>query len=139
MQYIVYILLALSLSSFTPDSLQDISFVLKHVETEGRVDAVGDNGRAYGILQIHKGAILDVNRRFNTNYRHIDAFDEVCSDEIFFLYISLGIELYEKKHKRSPSEEEIVRWWNGGIYRGHMKKSTRKYYDRYRKYKKQLC
>jgi len=45
---------------------------LMHVESKGKVHAIGDNGRAVGCLQIHKGVIEDVNRAYNTTYRLSD-------------------------------------------------------------------
>lgn len=137
--YIVLVSIALSLSSQASESLSEISHILKYVETQHRTDAVGDGGKAYGILQIHKGAILDVNRYFGTYYTHQDAFDEVCSEEIFELYITMGIELYMKKYGVIPAEEQIVRMWNGGIYRGYRIKSTINYYCKYLEYKRFVC
>jgi hypothetical protein len=114
--------------------------VLKHVETNNRPDAIGDNGKAYGVLQIHKVAIIDVNRYYGTNYRHQDAFDVVCAEEIFNLYIGLGITLFRNRNRcRSPTEQDMVRMWNGGIYSGHRRDTTIKYYNRYLKLKKKLC
>ena len=140
MKILLVVLLSFSLSSsaYTPDNLSNIRFVLKHVETNHRLDVIGDGGKAYGILQIHKGVILDVNRYYGTTYTHKDAFDVVCAEEIFNLYIGIGVELFEKKYCRSPTEEEIVRMWNGGCYKGYLYKSTKPYYLKYLKYKKLL-
>lgn len=137
---ILLVLLALSLSSFTPDGLSDIRTVLKHVETNNRPKAVGDNGKALGVLQIHKAAIIDVNRHYGTTYTHQDALQVNCAEEIFDLYIGLGIKRFKKSNGcRSPTEEQIVRFWNGGIYSGHKRPTTIKYYKRYLKFKKLLC
>ena len=137
---LLLILLALSLSSFTPDGLSDIRTVLKHVETNNRPDAVGDNGKAYGVLQIHQAAILDVNNHYGTNYRHQDAFEVNCAEEIFNLYIGLGIKRFKHFNGcRSPTEQDIVRMWNGGIYSGYKRSTTIKYYRKYKTYKKLLC
>jgi len=32
------------------------------VESDGRADAIGDNGRAVGVLQIHPECVQDINR-----------------------------------------------------------------------------
>ena len=138
-RFVYFVIMLLSLSSFSGAGLRgldSISSVLKHVETNHNPALVGDGGRAFGILQIHKGAIMDVNRRYGTYYTHQDAFDVVCSEEIFRLYIGLGIEIYQRKNNcQYPSVEQIVRMWNGGIYRGHIKSSTIRYYKKYLKYK----
>tara|TARA_R110002051_G_scaffold323138_1_gene415826 strand:+ start:111 stop:518 length:408 start_codon:yes stop_codon:yes gene_type:complete len=126
-------MIILSVSSIV--NLLEVSQVLKQVETNNNTEVIGDNGRAYGVLQIHKICIDDVNRHYSTHYTHKDAFSEVCSDEIFNLYISMGIQLFCKRYGRDPNEEEIVRFWNGGIYTGHKKQATIPYYKKYLKYK----
>lgn len=128
----------ISLSSFATPTLFEISNVLKQVESSRNVKAIGDNGKAYGILQIHKAAIVDVNRFFGTNYIHEDAFDETCLEEIFFYYINAGVKRFIKKYDRRPTEQEIVRMWNGGIYQGYRIDATIKYYNKYKKYRN-LC
>jgi hypothetical protein len=133
------VFLSLSLLLFIPDELKDIRFVLKHVETHNQPDAIGDNGKAYGVLQIHKIAVDDVNRLYGTDYTHQDAFNVVCSEEIFNLAIKAGIKRYKRIYCRSPTEGELVRMWNGGIYRGYKIDATLKYYKRYKKFKKLLC
>jgi len=124
--------LTLILSFILSFNLSNISEILKEVESNGDIEAIGDSGLAYGVLQIHKGVIEDVNRYYGTDYLHDDAFIEVCAEEIFNLYLAIGINLYVKKHGKVPSTEDVVRMWNGGIYRGYRKESTEKYYKKYK-------
>ena len=105
--------------------------ILKVVETNNNPDSIGDNGRSYGILQIQRSVLSDVNRIYGTNYKHKDMFDEEASEEVFMLYMCLGKEKFLKKHCRFPTEEELVRMWNGGIYKGYTYKQTKKYYKKY--------
>ena len=139
MRYLLVVLLSLTLSSFSaPDRLEKIYQVLKYVESNNNPEAVGDNGKAHGVLQIHKICVDDINRVYNTDYTHQQAFDETHSREMFHLYIKFGIRLFKIKYCRSPTEEEIVRMWNGGIYRGYRIKATKKYYKRYIQFKRLL-
>ena len=131
--------LTLLLSPFTSYELNDIRFVLKHVETNNQPNLIGDNGKAYGVLQIHEIAVDDVNRIYETDYTHEDAFNVVCAEEIFNLAIKAGVKRYEQIYNKAPTEGEIVRMWNGGVYRGYKIKATLKYYKRYKKYKSLLC
>lgn len=131
----VILILLLTLCADTSPNITHIMEVLKQVESRGNTKAIGDSGRAYGILQIHNICVKDVNRLYGTNYSHSDAFDEVCSEEIFTLYLSKGIEFYKKKHGKHPTEKDIVRMWNGGIYSGYRKNSTLGYYKKYLKFK----
>ena len=130
MRCLTIIVLLFSLSSSATD-LNVMFEVIKEVETNNQWDAVGDNGKAFGIAQIHKICVDDVNRIYGTDYEHIDMFDESCAKEVFVLYLTAGIDRYQRKHGTSPTEGQIVRMWNGGIYRGYLKNATRRYLRRY--------
>lgn len=118
------------------ETLLEIADVLKEVESNNNPEAVGDGGLAFGNLQIHKACIIDVNRYYGTTYTHEDAKNPVISEDIFVKYLSLGIKLYKKRCGNAPSEDEIVRMWNGGIYKGHTYKSTLGYLNKYKKRKR---
>lgn len=105
------------------------------IESNSNPCEVGDNGRGIGILQIHKICVEDVNRIYGTNYKHRQMFDKELSQEIFILYLVYGAILYKEKFCRYPNEEELVRMWNGGIYNGYRKSSTKIYYKQYLKFK----
>lgn len=132
---LLFLFLSLSLVS-SGNNLSEIIPVLKQVETNGDDKAIGDNGKAFGVLQIHKICVDDVNRIYGTKYTHQDAFNEACAEEIFILYISYGIKIFKNKYNKEPTEQDIVRMWNGNCYNGYKKKSTVKYYERYKKFKK---
>ena len=111
--------------------LTSIMSILKTVETNNDVDAIGDNGTSYGILQIQRSVLSDVNRIYDTNYKHIDMFSEEASEEVFRLYLCYGKEVFLRKHCRFPTEEDLVRMWNGGIYKGYTYNQTESYYQKY--------
>ena len=131
---LITILLSLPLSSYAYN-LEEIYEVLIHLESNNNPKAIGDSGKAYGILQIHKICVKDINRLYDTNYTHEQAFSETYSREMFFLYMSYGIKRFKVKHCRSPTEEEVVQFWNWGLYR--IPKNNN-YYKRYLKYEKIL-
>lgn len=126
----IIVLLLFSLSSSATD-LNVMFEVIKEVETNNQWDAVGDNGKAFGIVQIHKICVDDVNRIYGTDYSHTDMFDESCAKEVFVLYLTAGIDRYQNIHGTSPTEGQIARMWNGGIYRGYLKNTTKRYLRRY--------
>jgi hypothetical protein len=142
----ILLLLVLFAVSFTAQSenLEDISNVLKHVESEHDPAALGDwrgdTPTAFGILQIRKIAIDDVNRVYNTSYTVNDAFDIECSEEIFKLYIDHWTNKLEQREGRQASTADIVRIWNGGP-RGYQKNSTKWYLKKFLRYRKNryLC
>ena len=126
------------LKAYILSTLASIMSILKTVETNNNTDSIGDNGRSYGILQIQRSVVSDVNRIYNTEYSHDDMFSEKASEEVFKLYICYGREVFLKKHCRFPTESEMVRMWNGGIYKGYTYKQTKSYYQKYLDVKREL-
>lgn len=133
----IFICLSLLISFYVQaENLDSIYQILKEVESNNNPKAIGDGGKAYGILQIHKICVDDVNRIYKTNYTHEQMFDESCAQEVFNLYLKHGIKRYKSRYCCNPTTEQIVRMWNGGIYTGYKKESTEKYYKRYLKFEK---
>ena len=125
--------------SFTADSevdLTEISEVLVEVESNNNPEAIGDGGLALGVLQIHEGVVLDVNHYYGTEYTHEDAKNPDIAQDLFIKYLSLGIDLYTKRCGYPPTEAQIVRMWNGGIYKGHEYTDTMAYLEKYKLQKK---
>lgn len=126
-----------NISIFAKEQLdfKTILVVLKKIESNNNPNAIGDDGKAFGILQIHKIYVDEVNQRFGTEYSHKDMFNEDCAEEVFTLYMKYAIKVYYRKYKKYPNEEVIVRSHNGGLYTGYRKKSTMNYYKKYIKWK----
>jgi hypothetical protein len=136
MRKILMLVLLIS-TSITANNINNIREVLKHVETSYNSDLIGDGGASFGILQIQKGVILDINRKFGTDYTHQDAFEVNCAEEIFELYIQMYTDKLEKREARAATEEDIVRIWNGGP-RGYQRSSTLGYLVKYKETKEKL-
>lgn len=117
---------------------KEIVQVLKYVESYNNPSAIGDGGDSWGVLQIQKPAVDDVNRYFGTHYQHEDMFNEACAEEVAILYMRMGAELYKKRHGVEASEEVLVRNHNGGIYRGYRYRATKKYYRTYLEWKDRI-
>lgn len=94
------------------------------VESGGDPTAVGDGGRALGMLQIHEAVIHDVNRIYGTNFAHTDAFVPRWARRIARLYL----QHYCGAH---ASAERYARTWNGGP-RGPKKGATLPYWRKVR-------
>ena len=139
----LFLLAMLFAVSFTAQSetLEDIADVLKYVESEHNPKALGDyrgeTPTAFGILQIRKIAIEDVNRVYGTKYRIKDAFNISCAEEIFKLYTDYWSTRLEKREGREATTADIVRIWNGGP-RGYKKTSTKWYHKKFLKYRKRI-
>ena len=94
------------------------------VESSGNDQAIGDNGRALGPLQIHRGVVLDVNRITGSNYRHSEMTNRAAARAV--------CEAYLRHYGRGKSLEEKARIWNGGP-QGHKKTVTLSYWRRVQK------
>lgn len=90
-------------------TFDDFLDVLTIVESNNDPYAVGDNGRAFGILQIHEIMVRDYNRIYDENYVHEDAFDPRISREI-----ARGIFAHYTKSIEEPTTKHLAFIWNGG-------------------------
>ena len=102
---------------------------LEQVESNGKVLAVGDKGKAYGCLQIWDVVIQDVNRISKSNYKHKDAFNRDKAFKIVEIYLEHWGKIYEKRTGRKVTNEVYARVFNGGPI-GYKKKSTIKYWKK---------
>jgi len=110
----------------TMTTLSNLITALIIVESSGNDQAIGDQGRAIGCLQIHKAVILDVNRITGSHYRHQDMTNRVAARAV--------CEAYLKHYGRGATTEQLARRWNGGPT-GDRKSATEAYWA---KVKKQL-
>jgi len=106
---------------------------LSVLESGNNPGAIGDNGKAFGILQIHAIAVREHNEQFNTTYTHQDCFNPEIAKLITENLLRLGSEMHYEKCGVEANESDIVRMHNGGIYRGANKESTLKYLEDYYK------
>ena len=106
-----------------------LASLLMQVETGNR-PLVGDNGRALGPLQVHAGAVQDVNRAFGTRYRHADMMDRAASVAVLDRYLWLYAQ--PRRLGRAVTNEDRARIWNGGPD-GWRRAATLPYLERVRR------
>ena len=118
------------------DQSMDI-FIKALIEVESRGDtfAIGDGGKAVGILQIHPIMVREVNRILEKEgvqevYTYNDRYDYDKSVEMFLIW-------YDYYHKYA-SYERIARCWNGGP-RGDTYHCTKPYWYKVSYYMNQLA
>ena len=87
-------------------NLTNLITALIAVESSGNDQAIGDNGRALGPLQIHRGVVLDVNRITGSNYRHSEMTNRAAARAV--------CEAYLRHYGRGKTTEQQARIWNGG-------------------------
>ena len=101
-----------------------INAIIK-VESNDNVNAIGDNGKAVGCMQIWKVVVDDVNKVSKLKYNYNDRFNKEKSIEIFKLYINKYA--IAKRLGRTPTNEDMARIWNGGP-NGFKKAGTKQYW-----------
>ena len=113
-------------SNTTAMNLNNLITALMIVESAGNDLAIGDNGRALGPLQIHRGVVLDVNRITGSNYRWESMTNRAQARAV--------CEAYLKHWGKGCTTEQLARKWNGGGPSGDKKKATEAYWLRVKKH-----
>lgn len=110
------------------------------IESGGNKHAIGDNGEAVGILQIHTIMVDDVNRINKLNnakqrFEYNDRKNPGDSADIFYIYTLhyskqetvIMMNKETKQEEKMKAAEIIARRWNGGP-KGELKDSTLGYW-----------
>jgi len=97
------------------------------VESNGNDRAIGDDGLAYGALQIHACYVQDASEYANKSWTHEDAYDRETAIDIFLAYMSRYAT--EKRIGRAVTIEDIARIHNGGP-NGYKKACTINYWNK---------
>jgi len=109
-------------------TLSNLISALIMVESSNNDLAIGDQGRAIGCLQIHRGVVLDVNRITGSNYRWEAMTNRVQARAV--------CEAYLRHYGKGKTTEDQARIWNGGP-QGHKKKTaTQAYWNKVEKHLK---
>jgi len=82
------------------------------IESGGDVHAIGDNGNAWGPMQITQGVSDDVNEYYARDFTRDQCFDRFHSKQIFFLYSD--IYATEDRIGRKVTLEDRARIWHCG-------------------------
>jgi hypothetical protein len=82
------------------------------VESSGNDLAIGDNGRAIGPLQIHRGVVQDVNRITGSNYQWQQMTNRVQARAVCEAYLKHYVT--EKRINRKPTVADFAKVWNSG-------------------------
>lgn len=107
------------------NTLPALIAALALVESNNNPRAIGDAGKAIGVLQIHPIMVAEANRLAGTTYKWPDScYSIVNSSNIAAIYFSQW---------PGASAETLARRWNGGP-RGDVKKATVDYWNKVRKH-----
>jgi len=101
---------AISATADTPRLIE----ALVRVESNGKANAVGDSGKAFGILQIHEITVKEANRLAQTRFTHADMMNPTKSREVATIVLNHYAKHIQKTTGREASEQELAYIWNGG-------------------------
>lgn len=108
--------------AINPDEIERLLPALEAVESGGRADAIGDCGRAAGVLQIHPIMVRECNRILGRDWFTLaDRFSVSRSRAMARVYFG--------HHGEGWTLEQAARAWNGGP-KGYTKKATLKYWEK---------
>ena len=97
------------------------------VESSGYPNAVGDDGLAYGCLQLHAAYVQDAAEYARQDWVHEDAFDPETAKQIVRAYMARYAT--KKRLGREPTYSDLARIHNGGPS-GYKKTATDKYWQK---------
>lgn len=116
----------------------DLVHSICQVESGNNPNAVGDNGKSFGIAQIQKICVDDVNRilrlkKSEKRFNYEDRKSVSKSQEMMKIYVEFYGRQYAKETGMKPTDKVLSRIWNGGPH-GWKLDATYAYYQRVRKY-----
>lgn len=103
------------LSANAVEVSDNLLFALKMAESGCKSHAIGDNGKAVGILQLHKVYVDDANRIIGYNkYTYTDRYDASKSEEMTRIVLKHYGRCYERKTGKQCTDEVLARIHNRG-------------------------
>jgi hypothetical protein len=101
--------------------------LLIQIESSGNPSAIGDSGKAIGVLQIHSSYWSDGCEELKVKWPYKNAFNKEKSILVVKAYLTRYGSSYEKQTKKPITLEILSRIHNGGPS-GYKKKSTDSYW-----------
>ena len=117
MKLVIYTFLCVltALSVNAVEVSDKLLLALKMAESGCKSDAIGDNGKAVGILQLHKVYVDDANRIVGYNrYSYSDRYDVRKSEEMTRIVLTHYGKHYERKTGKRCTDEMLARIHNRG-------------------------
>ena len=109
-------------------------YALKMAESGGKSHAIGDSGKAVGILQLHKVYVDDANRIVGyKKYSYNDRYDVRKSEEMTRIVLTHYGKHYERKTGKRCTVEVLARIHNRGFSQWNDKLGER-YWNRVKQF-----
>jgi len=114
-------------------TIMQIILLLIQIESNGQNDAIGDNGRAVGCLQIHEIMVDEVNRIMQLKgitklYTYDDRYSMRESIQMAYIYMTYHV-TKEKLGRRPVASDYALSWNQGSSW--HKKKPNQRYLNKF--------
>lgn len=103
------------------------------IESSGNINAIGDNGKAIGLYQLHAPVVKDYNLKHGTAYSHKQMHDKVISSKVCDWYLNVEIPRLLKHYKKAVTTDNVLTAYNIGIGAVLKGKKAVKYINKYNK------
>lgn len=85
------------------------------IESSGNPLAIGDNGKAIGLYQLHAGVVKDYNKANNTNLKHSQMTNPKLAYNVANWYLNIEIPRLLKHYKKPLTVNNVLTAYNKGI------------------------
>ena len=113
-----YLILLLAITAGAQEyTLKEVIKTLCLVESDGYEKAIGDNGKAHGLLQIHPVMVAECNRLLGREeFTLSDRFNAKRSKYMATVFLSHQITRHKKYRGTYPDELTLANAWNKGVF-----------------------
>lgn len=105
------------------------------IESSGCKNLVGDNGKALGCYQLHKGVVAEYNQYKRASYKHKDVMRKDIGFKIANWYMNKRIPAMLRHYKLPDTLENRITAYNMGIKAVVNGKRAVKYIEKYKRIK----
>lgn len=115
-------------------TLAKLILIICMMESNNNPDAIGDSGRAHGVLQIHKIMVRECNR-LGGNFTYTDRMHPVISKQMATVYFSPRVK--DVNNLTEIEIEDCLKAWNGGTnWRKGNQDNLNNYYARFTEFRR---
>lgn len=123
-------LISLSCPVMASNGLKIDLGVIAKIESSGNPLAIGDNGKALGMYQLHKAVVIDYNKATGSNYKHKDMLNASIAYKVANWYFG-DISRMLRHYGKPVTVENILTAYNMGIGNAVKGRKAVKYIAKY--------
>lgn len=131
------LILTLSLLTLSSCAYASINLAtIAKIESSGNPLAIGDNGKALGLYQLHASVVKDYNKANNTNLSHKQMLNASTAYKVANWYLNIKIPSYLRHYGIAVNSDNVLSCYNAGIGSVLKGRKAVKYIAKYNKLNK---